>query len=218
MVRYLVCYVLACSWAVSSLASPVTPEGVALVVHFEISSPAYYERYLRRPIWPGGASGVTIGVGYDLGHQVPPVIREDWRGHPNVGELVGVSGIKGATAKSHAIGMRHIQTPLACAQEVFTRTTVPRYWAATRRAFPGVEQLRAGARDALFSVVYNRGTAMAGASRQEMRIIRDTCVPQADYQCIADQILSMRRLWRGTPNEAGLSRRREAEAGMVFRG
>ena len=52
----------------------VSPAAVAHIVRWEITSPAYYDKRLRWPIWPGGASGVTWCIGYDGGHQTGPVI------------------------------------------------------------------------------------------------------------------------------------------------
>lgn len=198
-----------------ALTPPVSEPGIELVVAFEIVSPRYYSAHLLRPIWPGGASGATIGIGYDLGHQVAPVIRDDWHAHERAEDLTRAAGVVGEPARALVIGMRDIQTGFPLAEGVFAESTVPRYWRATARAFPGVAALCPGARDALFSLVYNRGTAMAGEQRREMRTIRDDCVPAADYACIAEQILNMRRIWRGTDIEAGMARRREAEAALA---
>lgn len=192
------------------------PQAIELVIGFEISSPAYYERYLIKPTWPGAASGVTIGVGYDLGHQVQSVIRADWKEHEYVEDLQSASGVTGADAKYLVEPMGHIRTPLRLAESVFEQSTVPRYWQSTARAFPGIETLRPCARGALFSLVYNRGSAMAGATRKEMRAIRDECVPLRDHHCIADQIRRMERLWIGTTIENGMRRRRQAEADLVL--
>jgi GH24 family phage-related lysozyme (muramidase) len=56
---------------------------------------------------------------------------------------------------------------------------------------------------------------MQGPNRSEMRDIRDA-VPNQDYPRIASSIRHMERLWRGTVNERGLTRRREAEAALVL--
>ncbi len=64
------------------------------------------------------------------------------------------------------------------------------------------------------SIVYNRGSSMVGSSREEMRKIRDL-VPLKDYQGIAQQIISMKRLWEGKGLD-GLLKRRDAEAALVL--
>ena len=50
------------------------------IEQFEISSEAYNNRNLKRPCWPGGASGVTIGIGHNLGYCSAAQFRRDWRG------------------------------------------------------------------------------------------------------------------------------------------
>src|SRR5690606_12319774 len=72
----------------------------ALIVRWEVSSPAYYRKQLERPIWPGGASGVTWGIGYDGGHQVRATIKDDWQAHLAVDRLVTTAGITGQRAKA----------------------------------------------------------------------------------------------------------------------
>ena len=54
--------------------------GLEWIVKFEISSEAYYNRFLKHPTWRGGESGVTIGVGYDLGFVTVAQMRRDWGG------------------------------------------------------------------------------------------------------------------------------------------
>lgn len=49
-----------------------------LIVNEETGGQAYYNRTEIHPDWPGGASGVTIGIGYDCGYSDPSTIRADW--------------------------------------------------------------------------------------------------------------------------------------------
>src|SRR5690606_22006779 len=92
------------------LGSNVCPAAVDLIVQFEIVSHGYYTRHLTKPIWPGGASGATIGIGYDLGHQVPPVIKKDWRQHQQFTLLPQAAGIVGRPAKQVTAGMANVVT------------------------------------------------------------------------------------------------------------
>lgn len=194
----------------------VAAAAVELIVRWEVTSPAFYERRLIRPIWPGGASGVTWCVGYDGGHQIASVILEDWAGHPHASRLATTAGVRGGAAKTITPRYRDILTPYAECVVVFSERTLIEYERRTSRAFgDGYVNLRPLARGALVSLVYNRGAAMSGDSRREMRAIRDECIPAQDYRCIADQIRSMKRLWRGTTVQNGLYARREAEALLV---
>lgn len=201
---------------------PAEPEdlvhsaAVALIVAFEVSSPAHYERRLRRPIWPGGASGATWGLGFDGGHQTRAVIAAVWTAHDHVSELVRTAGVVGQPARALVAELQHVDTPWGYALEVFEADTLPEYHRRAKRAFSeGWDALPRPAQGALVSVVYNRGTSMLGDSRREMRHIRDRCVPAGDVECVAAEIRSMCRLWQGTPLEAGLCRRREAEAALA---
>lgn len=189
-----------------------------LIIRWEVTSPEFYARRLVNPIWPGGASGVTWCIGYDGGHQTERVILDDWLGHRDRYRLATSAGIRGAAAKAALPRYREITTPYESCVVVFTERTLIEYERRTRRAFTeGYDQLKPEARGALMSLVYNRGGAMAGDNRREMKVIRDQCVPDQDYSCIAAQLRSMKRIWRGTVNENGLSARREAEAKVVER-
>ncbi len=185
----------------------------ALIIRWEITSPARYDRALRFPVWPGGASGVTWGVGYDGGHATRATILDDWARHDHRMLLSESAGITGLRARTELPRFRVAETPYDYAAEVFETRSLVEYERRTDRAFrSGFDQLRPNACAALVSLVYNRGAAMAGDNRREMRNIRDQCVPAQDYACIAREIRSMSRLWRGTVNEKGLTARRESEA------
>lgn len=206
-----------------TVAAPEPPEdarsaacrraAAELIIRWEITSQARYDRALRFPVWPGGASGVTWGVGYDGGHQTARVIADDWQAHVGRDRLVTTAGLTGNPAKAALPSYRDIETAYAYAANVFETRSLVEYERRTDRAFrTGFADLRPNACAALVSLVYNRGAAMTGDNRREMRNIRDLCVPAQDYACIAREIRSMKRLWRGTVNEKGLTARRESEA------
>lgn len=183
----------------------VTPAGVALIVRWEVGSEALYARKYQVPIWPGGASGATIGIGDDLGHQTRYTIGASWRAHPQLERLLPAAGIAGDRAKALVRTMRDVRTPYVYAEQVFAEAVLPRYHALSRRAFQdGWDGLSPFARDALVSTVYNRGASMTGHRRTEMRVLRDQCVPANDIACMTAQFRSMCRLWAGTPNGKGL--------------
>lgn len=185
----------------------------ALIIRWEISGQERYERALRFPVWPGGASGVTWGVGYDGGHQSRAAIADDWGAHAQRDRLAETAGLTGSRAKAALPAYRDIDTAYAYAAEVFETRSLLEYERRTGRVFrAGFADLRPNACAALVSLVYNRGAATVGDSRREMRAIRDECVPAQDYACISREIRAMKRLWRGTVNEKGLSARRESEA------
>lgn len=188
----------------------------ALIVRWEVSSPAYYRKRLELPIWPGGSSGITWGIGYDGGHQTRGTIVDDWHAHGAVDRLGTTAGITGQTARAALPRYRDIPTGFEYASRVFEDRSLIEYERRAARAFDvDLAELRPGACAALVSVVYNRGGAMTGDSRREMKNIRDNCLPSRDYACIAAELRAMERIWRGTVNYNGLSARREAEAQLA---
>ncbi len=167
-------------------------------------------------IWPGGASGITIGVGYDLGYVTVDQFESDWGPYlaPNaLAQLKTAIGKTSIAAKNRAPQFAGIKVKPADAEVVFLKRTLPLHALRTEQAFPGVDQLPEDAQGALLSLVFNRGTSMVGERRTEMRAIRDA-VPKKDLAEIAKQLRSMKRLWIGKGLD-GLLKRREAEAKMV---
>ena len=87
------------------------------------------------------------------------------------------------------------------------------FWKLGNSLWPKLDELEINAQIALISIVFNRGTSTKGDSRREMRNIKELVI-QKDYEGIAQQIISMKRLWVGK-NLDGLLKRRDIEAKMV---
>jgi len=192
----------------------LSKDGVEFIAKEETGGRSYYESHLCRPTWPGGASGVTWGVGYDGGYNSAPGIERDWQPVTDRGELVllkGTAGVKGERAKYEASRIRNaVSVTWAEASETFSRSTLPRFAMLTRETFPGCDKLPPDAQAVLVSLVFNRGASMAGESRREMRAIRDA-ITSGHPERVPGQILAMKRLWVGKGLD-GLLRRREREA------
>lgn len=176
--------------------------------------------------WPGAYSGITLGRGYDLGHHHRDEFLSDWAGHLSPHELTrlaAATGRRGPAARRMAPSFRDILIRPAAADAVFAAATLPRIHRATATAFPGISALPADAQGALASLVFNRGSAMEGSRRREMRAIRDAIAlphpdPATTLAFIASQLRAMKRLWPKTSSASGhpgLRRRREAEARLV---
>lgn len=195
---------------------PVHPAAVALIVKYEVSSPAYYTARLQSPVWPKGQSGVTWCIGYDGGHQTKTAIETDWREHAAVGRLSATSGIIGPPAKALVATLQDIKTPYPYCERVFVESTLPIYESMAARLFSnGWTELHPLAKGLLTNMALNRGTSTRGKRRDEVRILRDDCVPRADYLCMATQFRSMKRLWGDTPDDVGLPRRYEETARLA---
>lgn len=194
----------------------ISPAAVKHIIRWEITSPSYYQKRLRWPIWPGGASGVTWCVGYDGGHQTRAVIARDWSGHPKVDRLATTSGLTGQAAKVALPQWRDIETAYPECEDVFRDVTLPAYEQLAKRTFRnGWDRLSKDAKGSLTGTVYNRGAGMNGDRRKEMRVLKDECVPAGDVWCMGRQYRSMCRIWRGTDIGAGLCARYEEAARLA---
>lgn len=194
----------------------VSRKGLEMLVSHEISTSAYYRKFLSRPVFPGGQSGVTLGIGYDLGYNSEKQIRQDWGGKiadVSLERLLVVCGLKGNSAGLACNNLGDIEIPIETARDVFYRSTLPRFAAATAKLYPGVEALYADAQAGLLSLVYNRGASTSGERRREMKAIKQLVVSR-DYAGIAEQIVAMKRLWQGQDLQ-GLLDRRDQEANLV---
>ena len=196
----------------------VSKASLDLIIRYEISSDAYYTKYLAKPTWPKGASGVTVGIGYDLGYNTKSQIAADYGGRVSentLSHLQSAAGIKGEAASGVARALKNagVVIPLDVAKAVFAESTLPRYGKLTRGAWPGVEKLPYDAQGALLSLVFNRGSSLKGSRRAEMANIKPL-VAKGDLDGIADQIIQMKRLWRNKGLD-GLLKRRDAEAKLV---
>lgn len=174
------------------------------------------------PSWPGGASGVTFGRGYDLGYNSEEQIKRDWSAHVNgnvLAFMVSCAGVKGETAKKRITSETKILRITAeAAREVFENRTLPRYIKLAQDTYKGFDELNEDTRGALVSLVFNRGSSFgvesqpSWESRREMRELSPLVLAK-DYEGIASAIKSMSRLWVGKGLD-GLIARRHAEAAL----
>jgi hypothetical protein len=215
-------------WVKSFVSAPAVPAPVAdgprisdrafdLILKYEVSSRVYYDRYLSKPTWPGLTSGVTIGIGYDLGYNTSAQFSRDWPRHLMPGitfkRLAAALSVKGVRASALIKGFSDIRIPWDSALHVFRTSTLPRFLDLTLRTYPGAERLHPDILGALVSVVFNRGASLTGSRRKEMSMLREA-VRVGDLAQIEMLIRQMKRLWVGTKFR-GLVQRRNAEADLV---
>jgi hypothetical protein len=193
-----------------------SPDAINLIVSEEVTSEAVYEARYQHPDWPGGASGVTIGVGYDCGYSRPEQIAADWGDKlpaAAVHALESVAGISGSPARSHANEIRSVVTvPWDAALSVFIQRDMPKWEGIVAHALPNTDKLSADSFGALVSLAYNRGASfnLPGDRYSEMRGIR-LLMAAGQFDRVPDEIRSMKRLW---PNMLGLRNRRDNEADL----
>ena len=201
----------------------LSKKSLDLILEFEVGGGEnYYNKFLKNPAWPEGQSGVTIGVGYDLGYVNKAEFSEDWKDLPKdiFDRLYKVVGIKGYNAKNLIRGLKDITIPWDLALKVFNNKTVTKFYNLTRQTFPNFDNLPEDAKGGLVSLVFNRGSALEGDRRREMKLIRDgmritNTFDQKALSFIANQIRNMKRIWAGGSIEKGMSRRRDAEAKLI---
>jgi GH24 family phage-related lysozyme (muramidase) len=207
---------------------------VDFIIQEEVGSPAEYGQIYEHPTWPKGDSGITIGLGYDLGYNSPGQIAADWKlkiSAEMITALVRVANLKGDNA-SRALTpqIKSLRIPYDAAEAVFTERVLPRYAEMAVRAFPALTALLPDAAGAIVSLVFNRGTRLKDSgtkeakelARAEMRKIAGA-IPSKDYPAIIEALISMKRLWDGVPDFVGdveqkfggLLRRRDGEAALV---
>jgi len=195
----------------------ISPKAIDLIIQFEVGGRAYYEKALQKPTWAGGDSGITIGLGYDVGYNTEKQFFLDWGNQltPNFLEpLRRVVGLKGEQAKQMLRGeLLQVKIPYNAAYEVFVKSSIPRYYSLTKAIYPQLDTLNADTQGALVSMIYNRGASLSGDARQEMRAIVDM-VKNKNYEGIAEEIEKSKRLWESKGLD-GLVKRREAEADLV---
>jgi peptidoglycan hydrolase-like protein with peptidoglycan-binding domain len=199
--------------------------GVAFIAVEETGGLNYYNIITRWPHYPGVASGITIGVGYDLRWNSEQDFRATWGDHLSQATLLELAkdiGKRGTKKRVAELKKAGIEVPFKSAWAVFSRKTLPRFYSNTQSIYPSLDLVPDFCRSVLVSLVFNRGASLAGSTRREMRNIRDilgragqTGLGKAKTKeilaGIEDEIVSMKRLWGPA---SGLVRRRQAEANL----
>lgn len=190
-------------------------EGLNFVVRFETASKSFYERRLSKPNWPGGASGVTIGIGYDLGLTDQETIYEILKGRLKEEQILILSeaaGVRGDAARSLAAreDFQSIEISWETAQAIFRETMLLEFMRRTQRRFPRMREIHFACQIALISLVINRGDRLDGEGRRHMRRINDAIAARQPRR-IPIHLRDMTQIWEGRGLD-GLRQRREAEA------
>jgi GH24 family phage-related lysozyme (muramidase) len=198
-------------------ATSIEQKAIDLIVASEVTSQAVYNKLYHRPTWPEGQSGVTVGIGYDVGYSTPTKLNADWNGRLSatvINRLKDACGVTGAAAQSIARAMANegIDVPWDHAMAVFLTRDIPAWVGTVERALPNTNMLSKTCLGVLVSLAYNRGASFskAGERYTEMRNIK-THMTNQQFAKIPDEIRSMKRLW---PDLKGLRIRRDAEADL----
>ncbi|PAW78936.1 MAG: hypothetical protein B9S32_06025 [Verrucomicrobia bacterium Tous-C9LFEB] len=194
---------------------PALQPAIDLILEFEVGGgESYYNRHLIHPTQPTPSSGITIGIGYDLGQTTRVEFLDDWRDQlPDRDRLrlCAAIGLTHHRAAALLPALDNMTIPWNKALAVFHDKTLVTLGAVGRQFAFSFDTLPPDCRAALLSLLYNRGASTRGESRLEMREMQ-TALKDGLLDHIPVLIRSMKRLWIGKPGGPGLIRRREAEA------
>jgi uncharacterized protein (TIGR02594 family) len=200
--------------------SPISDRAFNLIVEFEVTSKPVYEKRYRHPEWPGGRSGVTIGIGYDVGYATKDQLSGDWTTvipNPMISALNSAVGVTGAAAKALAQKLgASVDISWDAAIKVHRNKVLPRWIGIVQKALPNTGAPNPNQLGALVSLTYNRGASFStpGDRYTEMRAIK-AHMQSSQVDKIPDDIRSMKRLW---PDVQGLRDRRDREADLFATG
>ena len=201
-------------------SSKPSPKTLDLLLQYEVGGgKSYYEKYLSKFTWPGGASGPTIAIGVDCAYYSELELAKifSFLSKDQLDQIKKASGQSGERGKEYAKILRAagIIVNWDTALDIFQKLTWPKFTKLAEKTFPGLEDLHPDAYGAIISLVFNRGTSLKGDSRKEMVNIKNL-IPKKDYKKIAKEFRNMKRIWFGK-NLDGLLDRREAEAELIER-
>ncbi len=181
------------------------------------------ESYQQKPYVPAGktASGVTIGYGYDLGHQNKDTVRNeliDIYGAETIERLIKAVGLTGNSARIVAGELSDVTISKNSALALATKMK-RRYAESVVEVYPQIVALHPHCQGALLSLVINRGTSFTSPSAEPRREMKEIQQDLADGFSgnIPSRIRSMKRIWAGK-GLGGLVLRREKEAEFFERG
>ena len=203
------------------MAATISDDAFNLIVTEEDSSEAYYTKHYEHFDWPGGASGPTIGIGYDCGYVHANEAQADWTGIVDaltINAIVSACGIQGTAAKAFVQAHGNSVTiPWNPAITEFRDRELPKWIARVQAVLPNTDKLSPDSLGALVSLSYNRGTGGyddPGPRYTEMRAIKAHMAAQ-QFSSIPTDILGMQRLW---PRGSDLWNRRAHEAALFTKG
>jgi hypothetical protein len=199
-----------------------------LIIFSEVSGVSQYQQKFHKPTWPGGSSGVTIGIGYDLGFVNLKEFGADWSAYLDnrvFRALSACCGVYGERARAALLDVSRIDVPWPVANRQYQERIQPVRVGETETVLRNCDLLTADSLGALVSLVYNRGAAGflvpegkdPGGRFREMRTIKELMGAKR-FSEVPAQLRAMGRLWQHTPGGEGLVLRRNLEAQLFSLG
>ncbi|MEM8996832.1 MAG: peptidoglycan-binding protein [Acidobacteriota bacterium] len=177
-----------------------------------------WEGHAGRPYWPGGASGVTLDPGLDLGHAPLALVEEAFGSRLSAIEMGAIRrvsangdqpGKRGDAAKAALDAdpiLQTIRVLRTTATEVLPMIAKP-YWATLCRRFEtlGGPSTPGAVQTAMLSLGYNRGAGNRALGELTEPLAR------GDWLAAADSIGAMQQ----EHQLPGIRKRRRAEAELI---
>lgn len=181
--------------------------------HGDISWVHHREGHAGKAYWPGGASGVTLDPGFDLGQQEPEQLDAHYRHILTPQQLNACHkciGLKGHSAKSHlnaTTDLLGIRMTRDAALEVFPAVIAP-YWVAIVQRFPalGNKSTPGAVQTALLSLAFNRG-----AYNRDLASLSDP-IAAGDWKTVGRKISQMQQ----DHSLEGIRKRRRMEGELIL--
>lgn len=175
-----------------------------------------WEGHKGYPYWPGGASGVTIDPGVDVGHmsdKLVPLfidIYDNYLRSDEIDLLLRTRGVKGVAAddlldSEEGRALRAIRISRAEAAEIFPFTLDP-YWDRLKIRFDTIVEAPGAVQTVLLSLGYNRGPDNPGLDALHEPIARQ------NYEKVGNLVMAMQQNHRLD----GIRRRRRAEGRLIL--
>lgn len=198
----------------------IAQSAIDLIVAEEVSSKAYFIKHYTHPEWPGGASGVTIAIGYDLGYATPTKVASDWGKFVSPAMLAVMQRCCGVTGSSAAQLLASVKSSIEVGWEpsmdVFMNRDIPQWTLTCLKALgPNFNLMNSTCQGVIVSIAYNRGAGGFNSStdrNREMLAIH-TAIKAKNFAIIPGFIDSMARLWT-----SGVAGRRHREADLFRKG
>ncbi len=198
----------------SALASGTAHASTAIRedFHGDIAWIHQREGHAGKAYWPGGASGVTLDPGFDLGQQEPAQLNEYYQTILTPQQLTACHkciGLKGHSAKAHlntSGDLLGIRLSRDAALDVFPAVVAP-YWVAIVKRFPALgDNATPGAvQTALLSLAFNRG-----AYNRDLATLSES-IAAADWHAVARKISAMQQ----DHSLEGIRKRRRMEGDLI---
>lgn len=200
-------------------------EAFNFIIDEEVSGQDNYIKHLLNPTYPGGSSGVTIGIGADLGYTDLKTFSRNWAGlePKSFTLLVEAIGRRGARAHSWCASYAHaITIPWQIALGEFCAGEIEPLEEMIVYSMPPSQYMPDTCFGVLVSLAYNRGMDwdLVGDRFKEMRAIKAMVLQgRQSWGGIPAQIEAMCRIW-STDSDIGkgMHNRRKAEAELFRKG